>query len=120
MITHAGSVPLTAAVPAPFQSALRLRTLHVHTPSVFFNWDIAARTGLSGFLDGFLRGLLPASLLSGPFVYSVGLRGSARGLEQRVTFTFVVSFLTVPAEDKPAAQAVASFTGDFPLALFRQ
>lgn len=33
VITHAGSVPLTAAVPAPLQSALRLWTLHVHTSS---------------------------------------------------------------------------------------
>lgn len=120
VITHAGSVPLAATVPAPLQPAVRLRTLHVHTSSIFFNRHIAARTRLSGFLDGFLRGLLPASLLGGLFVHSVGLRSSPRGFKQRVAFTFVVCFLTVPAENEPTAQAVASFTGDFPLALFRQ
>lgn len=33
VITHAGSVPLAATVPAPLQPAVRLRTLHVHTSS---------------------------------------------------------------------------------------
>lgn len=33
VISHAGSVPLTATVPAPLQLALGLRTLHVHTSS---------------------------------------------------------------------------------------
>lgn len=41
--------------------------------TIFFNWDVAARTGLGGFLDSFLGGLFPASLLCGSFVNSVGL-----------------------------------------------
>lgn len=43
------------------------------TLTVFFNWHVAARTRLGGLLDGFLGGLLPASLLSGSFVHPVGL-----------------------------------------------
>lgn len=41
--------------------------------TIFFNGHVAARTRLGGFLDGFLGGLLPASLLSRSCVHPVGL-----------------------------------------------
>lgn len=120
VVPHAGAVPLAATVPAPLELALGLRALHVHASSILFNWHVATRTGLSGFLDCFFGGFLPPGLLCRPLINSVGLSNCSRGFKQGVAFTFMVRFLTVPAEDKPAAQTVAPFASDFPPAWLRK